>query len=458
MDHRVIFHVDVNSAFLSWSAVDRLKKDPGAVDLRTIPSAVGGDVKSRHGVITAKSIPAKKYGVTTGEPVAQALRKCPGLVLVRSDFKVYRKYSKAFIAILHQYSPVVEQVSIDEAYLDMTGTESRFPGDGRPENAFPLGAAASIRRRIREELGFTVNVGISSNKLLAKMASDFAKPDRTHTLYPQEVPDKMWPLPIGKLHGCGRATAEKLRSLGIVTIGDAAHADLGILQPVIGDKAGEYIWNSSRGISNSEVHAVKEEAKGYSNETTTASDITADSFDTDAPPIVRRLSESVGARLRKDMVFAGTIGVSARTDDFHRHSRQQRLSESTNDTDVIAKTALRLLQELVFAPVDGLFSQGHSIRLIGVFATTLDHGEYRQLSLFDLDLEADPETKENPEEKEIPEEKGISLKKADNQKETARGRKLQAMMDEMNRKFGDGKVMRASQMKQSDTARKKVSK
>ena len=196
LDGRTIFHVDVNSAFLSWSALKLLKEDPGAVDLRTIPSGVGGDVKTRHGIITAKSIPAKKYGVQTGEPVVKALQKCPQLVLVPPDFETYRKYSRALMEILARYTPLIQQVSIDEAYMDLT---DRIPFGDR-EGALAL--AKQIRDHVREQLGFTVNVGISVNKLLAKTASDFEKPDRTHTLYPEEVPAKMWPLPIGTLHGC----------------------------------------------------------------------------------------------------------------------------------------------------------------------------------------------------------------------------------------------------------------
>ena len=179
---RCIFHVDVNSAFLSWSAVKKLKEDPSAVDLRTIPSAVGGDVKTRHGIITAKSIPAGRMGVKTGEPVVKALAKCPDLILIPSDFETYRAYSRAFIGILEKYARVIEQVSIDEAYLDMTGTEHLFRKEIAGGEPFPLCAARVIRDEIRTSLGFTVNVGISTNKLLAKMASDFEKPDRTHTL------------------------------------------------------------------------------------------------------------------------------------------------------------------------------------------------------------------------------------------------------------------------------------
>ena len=231
-EERVIFHVDVNSAFLSWSALKRLEEDPGSLDLRTIPSAVGGDVKTRHGVITAKSIPAKKYGVQTGEPVVKALQKCPQLVLVPSDFETYRKYSRAMMEILARYTPLLQQMSIDEAFLDLS--ERISPRDR--EGALEL--ARQIRDTVRQELGFTVNVGISNNKLLAKMASDFQKPDRTHTLYPEEVPAKMWPLPINDLYGCGKQTARKLQLVGINTIGDAAAADLELLQTVLGERTG----------------------------------------------------------------------------------------------------------------------------------------------------------------------------------------------------------------------------
>ena len=179
---RTIFHVDVNSAFLSWSALKKLRDEPGSVDLRTIPSAVGGDVKTRHGIITAKSIPAKKYGIQTAEPVVKALQKCPQLVLVPPDFQTYREYSQALMNILAQYSPLLQQVSIDEAYLDMS--DRIAPGDREAAKMW----AMRIREQVKRELGFTVNVGISTNKLLAKMASDFEKPDRTHTLYPDEVP------------------------------------------------------------------------------------------------------------------------------------------------------------------------------------------------------------------------------------------------------------------------------
>ena len=187
MKKRLIFHIDVNSAFLSWESVYRLSQDPDALDLRTIPSAVGGDAASRHGIILAKSTPAKKYGVTTGEPLAQALKKCPQLTVVPSRFDYYIQCSRNMMELLSHYTPDSEKFSIDETFLDMTSTIHLF-GD-------PLTTADRIRNQIRDELGFTVNVGISSNKLLAKMASDFEKPDKCHTLFPEEVPEKCGPCP-----------------------------------------------------------------------------------------------------------------------------------------------------------------------------------------------------------------------------------------------------------------------
>ena len=305
---RIIFHVDVNSAFLSWSAVKRLREDPQALDLRTVPSAVGGDVKTRHGIITAKSIPAKKYGVQTGEPVMKALQKCPDLILVPGDRKTYKEYSRQFIAILKKYAEVVEQVSIDEAYMDMTGAAGSA-GSREEERKAVLEIAAGIRKEIRESLGFTVNVGISSNKLLAKMASDFQKPDRTHTLFPDEVAGKMWPLPIRELHGCGGATAARLNTLGIVTIGDAAGTDPEILKGALGEKAGAHIWRAANGISNSPVRGTREKAKSYSNETTMAEDITGQNYGERMPAYLRKLSESVGGRMRKDAASGFPEGI-----------------------------------------------------------------------------------------------------------------------------------------------------
>lgn len=407
---KTIFHIDVNSAFLSWSAVKRLKEDPNALDLRTVPSVVGGDRKTRHGIVTAKSIPAKKFGIKTADTVASAIQRCPDLIVIPADFTTYREYSRAFIKILKSYTDKVEQVSIDEAYLDATNL-----GD-------PIELAERIKAEIRDTLGFTVNVGISSNKLLAKMASDFSKPDKIHTLFIEEVPDKMWPLPIGELHGCGKKTSEKLQRFGISTIGDAASTSLEVLQSILGEKGGEYIFNGSRGNSSDKVHTEHEEAKSYSNETTLPHDITPDNYEAEMAQVLKWLSEKVSARLKKDGVFAKTIDVQVKTNTFHRRSIQTKLPDATNEADTIFKTAAGLIDKLLLGE-NGVFRTETGIRLVGVGATDLDNGEYRQLDLFSYQKE---------------QEEAKLEKKAQKEKED----KLNAMADIIKGKFGEGAISR----------------
>ncbi|MCR4901594.1 MAG: DNA polymerase IV [Butyrivibrio sp.] len=423
---KIIFHVDVNSAFLSWSAVKILKQNPNALDLRTVPSAVGGDVKTRHGIITAKSIPAKKYGIQTAMPVVKALQLCPKLILVESDFQTYREYSHAFIDILNKYTPLIQQVSIDEAYMDITGTKMLYKDLEKEGYKFPLCVADKIRKEIRETLGFTVNVGISNNKLLAKMASDFVKPDKTHTLFPDEIEKKMWPLPISELYGCGKATSQRLISLGIKTIGDAAKTDENYLKQILGDKAGAYIYASANGMGSSIVHNEYEDAKSYSNETTISNDITIENYDTQVPDIVRWLSDKVSARMRRDGVYGGTVTVSVKTGDFKRHSIQSRLIDPTNSSEMIYETAMQLLDKLMKGP-EGLFYKDASVRLIGVGASNLDDGKYRQMSLFDT-MNSAISASEHGETKNV-----IS---GDKQK------KLDAMTDLIQKEFGKDAVVR----------------
>ncbi len=373
---RTIFHVDVNSAFLSWSALKRLKEEPGSVDLRTIPSAVGGDVKTRHGIITAKSIPAKKYGVQTGEPVVKALQKCPQLITVPPDFDTYREYSRALMEILAQYTPLLQQVSIDEAYLDLT--DRLPPGDREAA----LVCAAGIRQQVKEQLGFTVNVGISSNKLLAKMASDFRKPDRTHTLYPEEVPEKMWPLPIDSLYGCGKSTARRLRLVGINTIGDAAAADPALLKSLLGLKSGSYIYNSANGISRSAVIAEREQAKSISNERTLSSDVDRENYQAQGVPVVRALAQKVASRLKKHGLTGQTVTFQVKSSRFERYSRQTSLSDPTDSPEEITEAALQLADTLLNGK-EGLFHSGQSIRLIGVGVSRLTEKKMHQMDLFE---------------------------------------------------------------------------
>ena len=322
--------------------------------------------------------------------MVKALQKCPGLVLVSSDWETYRQSSQAFMAILCEYSGMVEQASVDEAYVDMTETVdmrllkncSRLQGE--PLRAARRRAAeelsAEIRKEVRTRLGFTVNVGVSSNKLLAKMASDFKKPDFTHTLWPEEIKEKMWPLSIGRLYGCGSRTAARLSGIGIVTIGDAAATELSVLQSFLGEKGGEYISRASHGIGSTHVRIESEEAKSYSNELTTAEDVTIQNYERIARPIISRLSGKVASRLQRDGVFGSTITVSVKTNDFRRHSRQRKLGASTNEETVIRRNAEELVQSLLYEE-NGIFDRGAGVRLIGVGVSSLDRGEYRQLDL-----------------------------------------------------------------------------
>ncbi|MDD6189698.1 MAG: DNA polymerase IV [Clostridiales bacterium] len=358
---KLIYHVDVNSAFLSWEAARRV--EAGEADLRLIPSAIGGDREKRTGVILAKSIPAKKFGVKTGEPVGMALRKCPDLYLARPDFKLYERNSRRFMDICRRYAPVVEKYSIDECFLDMSGTSLIYPD--------PVAIAHEIKDTIRDELGFTVNIGISRNKILAKMASDFEKPDRVHTLFPEEVPAKMWPMPVRELFSIGRATAERLETANIRTIGELAAMELGRLQFLVGNKMGTMLHDYANGIDDSPVLAQPEEAKGYSNSTTLEEDVTE--FE-QANVILLALTDSVSARMRADGVKACCISVTVRSNDFKDRSHQKKLEEATDITAEIYEIVKQLFAEL--------WDGKTPLRLLGVAVTDISREDYVQQSLF----------------------------------------------------------------------------
>ena len=330
---RLIFHVDVNSAFLSWEAARRVKN--GEADLRLIPSAVGGDREKRTGIILAKSIPAKKYGVATGEPIGMALRKCPSLVIVPADFRLYVSCSRAFVAILREYAPVVEKYSIDECFLDMSDTETVYPD--------PIALAYTIKNRIRDELGFTVNIGIGRSKLAAKTASDFEKPDKVHTLFDEEIEEKLWPLPIGDLFSVGHATAERLERAGIRTVGALAHTDEKTVCSLIGNKFGKLLHGYANGIDPSPVQAVRERAKSYSNSVTVEKDITEKS---EAEKVLLALTDSVASRMRADGARASCVSVTIRNTAFDDRSHQQKLADPSDITAELYATACKLFDEL----------------------------------------------------------------------------------------------------------------
>lgn len=391
---RLIFHVDVNSAFLSWEAARRVKE--GLPDLREIPSCIGGDPKSRRGIVVAKSIPAKKYGVTTGEPVSMALRKCPELVCVPGDFALFETCSRAFKKLCASYAPVMESFSIDEVFLDMSGTEKIYPD--------PVKLACEIKDRIREELGFTVNIGIGTNKLLAKMASDFEKPDKVHTLFPAEIPTKMWPLPVRDLLFLGKASEQKLIKAGIKTIGEMARYPETEIQRLLGEKTGHQLYEYANGRDDSPVRGEREEAKGYSAETTTEEDIVTYE---QAFSLLLAQCDVVAARMRKDGKKCSCVSVTYRMLDFRTRSHQKKLGNPTDVTEEIFVQVKNLLYECW---------QCQPLRLIGVALTDLTSDDFRQMSLF--------ENTENHEKQ----------------------KKVDGVVDDIRKRFGNGMIVRGSTM------------
>lgn len=356
-NERIIFHVDVNSAFLSWTAVDRLKYGD-VIDLRTIPAIIGHD--ESRGVVLAKSELAKKFNIVTGESIYMAKRKCPNIVIVNPDFNIYNHFSKAMMELLGDYTPYIEQYSIDECFMDMTN----FLEDE------PVKMACNIKKRIHEELGFTVNVGISCNKILAKMASELKKPDRVHTLFTEEIKRKMWPLPVGELFMVGRRSAAKLNEIGIFTIEDLATYNEITLKKLF-KSYGSMIWNYANGIDNSEVESNEDyQIKIISNSTTFSRDISNRS---EAHRALISLCDNVSARLRKTNRYCKSISVNVRNSDFKNYSHQKKLNNSTDSTKVINDTVKELF--------DATW-KGETIRLLGVALSNLEYEENEQISMF----------------------------------------------------------------------------
>lgn len=364
MDERIFFHIDVNSAFLSWTALSMLQNGSDT-DLRLIPSIVGGDMAKRHGVVLAKSLPAKAYGITTGEPVVNALRKCPSLVMVPPDHDMYHRRSRELMELLSGICPDIEQVSIDECYMDYTPIARKYTS--------PEEAARQIKDQVRDTLGFTVNIGISDRKVLAKMASDFRKPDLVHTLYAREIPEKMWPLPVSSLFLCGHSSAETLHKLGILTIGDLACAQTDILEAHL-KSHGLTLWRYANGIDDSDLTPKPVKAKGVGNSTTLQRDALTRE---DACPVLLSLAESVAARLRASGELAGMVSTEIKYATFQSVSHQMQLPVPTASSQEIYRAACRLFDELW---------NGQPIRLLGIRTSKLvTEAEPVQLSLFDYD-------------------------------------------------------------------------
>ena len=358
---RIIFHIDVNSAFLSWSAVKMVRE--GKPDIRLVPSVVSGDPSDRRSIITAASIPAKKLGIKTAQPVSMALRTCPQLVIVGGDWTWYKACSEGFISICRSYSPVLQQFSIDECFIDMS-----FRCNA--ENAVEV--ATRLKDEVKDRMGFTVNVGIGSNKLLAKMASDFEKPDKVHTLWESEVMEKMWPLGVRDLLWVGKKTEERLTAYGIHTIGQLAQLGMGSLTRLVGQKFARQLHENANGRDDSPVETEIPEAKSYSAERTFSKDLT-DPRDIDRA--LFKVACIVAHRIRRDNFRASTVSMFIKYKDFSVAQKQCQTDRPTDVTAVILNDARRMLSEVW----DGVTP----IRQVGLGVSKLTHESAIQMSLFE---------------------------------------------------------------------------
>jgi len=358
---RIIFHIDVNSAFLSWTAVKLVKE--GQPDIRLVPSVVSGDPNDRRSIITAASLPAKKLGIKTAQPVSMALRTCPSLEIVGGDWGWYKECSEGFISICRKYSPVLLQFSIDECFIDMS-----FRCYGQD----PVEVATRLKDEIRTTLGFTVNVGVGSNKLLAKMASDFEKPDKVHTLWESEVQEKMWPLGVRDLLWVGKKTEARLTSYGIRTIGDLATIDITMLTRLVGRNAAIQLHEYANGRDDSPVETEVAEAKSYSAERTFSKDLT-DPVDIDRA--LFNVACIVAHRIRRDHFRASTVSMFIKYTDFSVAQKQCQLPQPTDVTALILNEARRMLHEVW----DGV----SPLRQVGLGVSKLTHENYEQMSLFE---------------------------------------------------------------------------
>ncbi len=394
---RIILHIDVNNAFLSWTAVDLLKSGHKK-DIRCVPSVIGGDETKRTGIVLAKSPEAKKHGIVTGETLYSARKKYNNLEIYPSNYELYERESNKFIEIIKKYTPDIEQVSIDECFIDYTKVKSMYGCE--------LSFAKKLQSEIYSTLGFTVNIGIANNKLCAKMASDFSKPNKIHTLYDDEVKIKMWPLDVGELYGIGKKSASVLHELKIHTIGDLASSDINFLYKYFKNITASLI-DKANGIDTEEVDSSEYIPKGIGNEITIDHDVYEKE---ELHKYLLALSENVGLRIRKMNKYASVVVLTLKNNKFRRMNHQKKLKNSINDTDSIYKVSKELLKETdIIDP----------IRLIGIRLDMLEETSDYQLSLFD----SHTNSKEN--------------------------RKLDKTVDNLKNKFGSSIIKKASLMDES---------
>lgn len=398
MGKRIILHIDVNNAFLSWMAIDRLNKGE-KIDIRNRYAVIGGDEESRRGVVLAKSNLCKSRGVVTGESLYNARRKCPYLEVYKGNFEVYRKYSNFMYQYLTQYTNIIERYSIDECFLDYTYSVNLF-GD-------PVKIAYKIKDDIKTKFGFTVNVGIGNNKLQAKMASDFTKPDKVHTLFFEEVKTKMWPLPIEDLFMLGKSSSSKLREMGIKTIGEIANSDINFLIKNF-KSHGKLMWEFANGIDDSEVSFIEHDPKSISNSTVLPFNY---SKRDELLKVLRILAMDVGKKLRTNGMYAKNVGIWIKYSNFVRVSKQMNLENVIHTDNDIYNYSVILF--------DKLWNKEDTIRGLCVSVGNLRNKNTEQLSLFDMD----------------------NTKKSNKNEE-----KLQKVLDDIRNKYGSDKIMYADML------------
>ena len=370
--NKYIMHIDVNNAFLSWIAVEFLKNG-STEDIRLIPAVIGGNEEKRHGVVLAKSNIAKQFGIKTGETIYQAKKKCPQIRIFPTRHEIYKKYSDDLYNILSTYTNKIERFSIDECFID-------FSDIVKSRDDF-LKLAIELSNKIKNELLFTVNIGLSDNKILAKMASDFEKPNKIHTLYKEEIKEKIWHLPIEELFMVGRKSSEKLRTIGITKIGDLALSNKKNIVKRFG-KFGAMIWDNANGLNNDKVIYEEEIPKSIGNSITLSKDCNDIN---ELNKVVLLLCEKVGYRIRKINLKAYTIGIQLKTNEFLKYSHQKKLNKPTSNTQEIYYAAKELLE--------GLYNNNQPIRLIGVKLDNLTDNEFNQISMFEQTVKAKKNSK-----------------------------------------------------------------
>jgi len=358
---KIIMHIDVNNAFLSWTAVLLLKEGYG-YDIRNSYAIIGDETNKRHGIVLAKSTPIKKLGVVTAEPIFMARRKCPGLKVYKPNYKWYKKMSDKLFELISSYTPDIQKMSIDECFLDY-GPIKHLYGD-------ELEFAYKLKDEIKKNLGFTVNIGIANSKLCAKMASDFSKPDKVHTLYEYEIDKKMWPLPIDDLFFVGKKTALKLKQLNINTIGDLSKTSYEFLYPYFKNQSSKLI-ESANGIDNSIIERDKTVTKGLSNSTTLSHNLI---HKEDVLEILEAISENLTSQLRKEGRYASVVRVQLKDSNFKNYTHQVKLENATNNNGIVFDVARKLLNEMW---------KDDPIRLVGLALDGLTNELSYQVSLFD---------------------------------------------------------------------------